>query len=162
MPILYIPVGIPGCGKSHLAGGLDAQVVSTDHIREQLTGDASRQDANATVFDRFHGEIHVWLREGRSVYADATNLTHDSRRQLFRIARAYNDISQVQMREPVRIHLILFRNLAQAIVRNQQRERVVPADVMVRMIEKYERSVVDIMNDERSDYDYVTEVNTVR
>jgi predicted kinase len=166
MSILYIPVGIPGCGKSHLAEALAAEiVVSTDAIREALTGDANNQDANGKVFEHFHEMINIALRSGLPTVADATNLTVSSRADLRQIVNKINqDVSELRVHDHaialgVKTHLILFRNIEQAIRRNRDRDRVVPDDVMYKMIEKYERAVADIYSEP---YDYVTEIKSVR
>jgi predicted kinase len=157
MPIIYIPVGIPGCGKSHLMRGLHPHaIVSSDQIREILTGDMNDQTRNGDVFKQFHENIELWLRGGKTVAADATNLDRDARGTLRRIVA---DVNRVGIGGYVATHVILFRNLSQAIVRNAARERTVPPDAMLRMIEKYERAVIDIASE---NYDYVTEVSSVR
>jgi predicted kinase len=167
MSILFIPVGIPGCGKSHFGLGLSANaIVSTDDIRSRITGDANDQSANEQVFAQFHFDIHTWLMGNKSVVADATNLDKSSRERLRAIATQINNVAyDVQNLDhsasliwPVQTHLILFHNLAQAIERNLRRERTVPADVMLRMMDKYERAVQDISHE---DYDFVTEVSAV-
>jgi predicted kinase len=149
MATLLIPVGIPGCGKSHWAEAIGTAVVSTDMIREYLTGDVNDQSQNDRVFENFYAAIEKGLLLG-NVYADATNLGGMARAELRLIAQ----------RTDATTHLILFRNLEQAIRRNAERERVVPSDVMMRMIEKYERAVTAIQRHER--YDYITEVSSVR
>lgn len=163
MPTLFIPVGIPGCGKSSLATYIGScDVVSSDAIRARM-GDVNDQSRNGAVFARYHQDIEAWLGVGRNVYADATNLDARSRQSLRDIVYHINENAYgppyTKLQMPVRMHLILFRNLSQAITRNTQRERVVPADAMIRMIEKYERAVAAI---EHEVYDYVTEVSAVR
>lgn len=150
MNVLYIPVGIPGCGKSGWANGLpdEVNIESTDSIRSKM-GDVNDQDKNQEVFETFYQWIEAGLRDQESVYADATNLESASRSILREIAERHH----------AHTHLILFRNLGQAISRNLRRERVVPANVMIRMIEKYERAVRDIGYEE---YNYGTEVSAVR
>ena len=140
MPVLHIPVAIPGAGKSHLVNVMGA-------IRLWLTKDESNQDRNGDVFKHFHENIGLWLRAGHNVYADATNLT--GRSDLRKIAEAEN----------AQTHLILFKNIRQALSRNAQRERVVPEEVMLHMLEKYERALMDINHES---YDFVTEVSATR
>lgn len=148
--ILYIPVGIPGCGKSTWANGLldGVNIESTDAIRASL-GDVNDQQKNDDVFATWHHWIEAGLQDRESVYADATNLDGHARGTLRMIAQ----------RTGAKTHLILFRNLEQAISRNLKRERTVPADVMIRMISKYERAAQDISYE---NYDYITEVSAVR
>jgi predicted kinase len=147
MAILHIPVGIPGCGKSYMAAVLGAKVISTDQIREWITKDVNDQSRNGDVFKHFHEQIDYALRRGHNVYADATNLT--GRSDLRKIAEAEN----------AQTHLILFKNIRQALSRNAQRERVVPEEVMLHMLEKYERALMDINHES---YDFVTEVSATR
>lgn len=150
--ILYIPVGIPGCGKSTLVKALSPRTtVSSDAIRAALSS-VEDQSRNAAVFEIFYNNIETSLElglPGATTFADATNLDSRSRATLCDIAQ----------RTGADTHLILFRNLEQAIARNLKRDRVVPGDVMLRMIEKYERAVQDI---EHETYNYVTEVSAVR
>ena len=149
MRTLFIPVGIPGCGKSTWADALDHLVFSTDEIRAKM-GDVSDQSNNDAVFAEFHQALLINLLDsGRSVVADATNLRDFARAKLRRIAVSANAAT----------HLILFRNVEQAIARNSARDRVVPPDVMVRMIEQYERAIIDIASEP---YNYITEVSAVR
>jgi predicted kinase len=152
-PTLFIPIAIPGAGKSTLASGLGVRVVSTDAIRQILTGDENNQDRNDEVFKRFHAELYRWLSNGHSVFAEATNLTPGARKDL----RETADL--VRKLRPVRTHVILFKNVAQALARNTARERVVPEDVMLRMLEKYEQTLSALWSE---DYDYVTEVSATR
>jgi predicted kinase len=163
MSTLFIPIGIPGCGKSRMATYLgDVHRVSTDAIRQVLTGDESNQDANGEVFKRFHAQIAYHLRRSQNVYADATNLTGrvDLRRIVDEVNAEYRAmVNPYGSLRPVRTHVILFRNLSQALQRNAARERVVPDDVMLKMIQRYEQAVMDLDNE---DYDFVTEVRSVR
>lgn len=153
MIVLHIPVGIPGCGKSSIVQAINCPyVVSTDAIRARIANDVNDQSKNGDVFAEFYEKIALNLTHCspfESVFADATNLESDSRKQLRMIAESAG----------AKTHLILFRNLSQAILRNEQRERTVPADVMLRMIEKYERAVIDI---EHEHYDHITEVSATR
>jgi predicted kinase len=162
MPVLHIPVAIPGAGKSYLAGVMGATTVSTDAIRLWLTKDESNQDRNGDVFKHFHEQIDYALRRGHNVYADATNLT--GRSDLRKIAESvtadyHARINPYGRLAPVRTHLILFKNIRQALSRNAQRERVVPEEVMLHMLEKYERALMDINYES---YDFVTEVSATR
>jgi predicted kinase len=147
IPNLLVPIGIPGCGKSSLATSLfpDAFVVSTDEIREELHPgvefDASR---NSEVFDLYHDRIASHLTAGVSVYADATNLQGFARERLIDIAD-----SSVY----AELHYIVFTNKDQAVRRNTERDRVVPPEAMLRMVEQYEKMLTDIVSEP---YDSIT------
>jgi predicted kinase len=127
--------------------GLGA-VVSSDAIREELYGDANNQADPDRVFALFHQRIAGELRDGQPVVADSTALHAFARKKLIEIGRQHGAV----------IHLILFSNLSQAIRRNKQRGRVVPDDVMRRMVGLYERAVGDIP---REGYDSITEIRRV-
>jgi predicted kinase len=172
MAELIIPVGIPGCGKSTFAeiffNKSTDSIWSTDQIRS-LMGDVNDQSQNDEVFRRFHEAIQEDLVDGFRVFADATNLTSKARTTLRAIAKladmdrakltAQSSGHAVELRQPVRTHLVVFCNPDQAVLRNCRRERVVPHDAMMRMLENYERFRLDLAQ-ERHLYDTVTEIRS--
>lgn len=147
-PKLHIPVGIPGCGKSTFGALLGAEIVSTDAIRARM-GDVNDQSNNDVVFQRYHAEITRALVDGWNVYADATNLRDFARAKLREIAE----------RTGATTHAWVFINTGQAVVRNGGRERVVPNDVMQRMIAQFEKAERDML---RENYTTVTHIDGVR
>jgi predicted kinase len=168
MAELIIPVGIPGCGKSTLAetffNKTTDSIWSTDQIRS-LWGDVNDQSNNDEVFRRFHQAIYDDLSDGFRVFADATNLTNKARTTLRALAAQATDERAIIYRGlpekeiKVRVHLVIFTNPDQAVLRNSRRERVVPNDVMMRMLENYERFRLDLVQ-ERHLYDTVTEIRS--
>lgn len=152
-PSLYVPVGIPGCGKSTFAEKVlsSAHVISTDKIRAAL-GDVADQSKNDLVFERFHATIRDYLElslPDALVYADATNLTRSAREILRGIA--------ADTKSPV--HLIIFDNGAEAVRRNAKRERVVPEAAMIRMLDNYERFRMELPREAHL-YDTITEIRS--
>lgn len=130
MSTLFVPVGIPGCGKSTYArslrssGGCDL-IVSTDDIRAQQTGNASDQTANDSVFFVAHNRVRAALTADLNVLFDATNIRIRDRAVLLAIAEECGAF-------PVALYFTdsdLF-DVCQA--RNLARERVVSEDVMRR------------------------------
>lgn len=84
-PRLWIMCGISGSGKSTVAAQIAKEnantvIVSSDSIREELTGNYADQEHNEEVFRIFHDRIRRNLENKRNVIADATNLTLKSRR----------------------------------------------------------------------------------
>jgi predicted kinase len=169
--MIIIPVGIPGCGKSTWAcaqgyspvrlhsflgltstlwdDGVSRIIVSSDQIREHM-GNINDQSQNKSVFDLFYGFTNYHLGYyAHSVYADATNLERRSREELYKIAKRYD----------AKVHVLLFNNPMEAIMRNRKRERVVPEDVMHRMIGKLERARVELLQEP---YDSITTISSVR
>lgn len=136
MSTLYIPVGIPGSGKSTWSRTqTDIVIVSSDSIRKEFVADlreAHGPDApidNGKVFQIFHERIRAGLIHDMNVFADATNVTYRSRENLFDIANEMDS----------RIHLIVFTNIEAGVERNKQRpaEQVVPDRAMERMIQNF-------------------------
>ncbi len=90
-PVLIVLVGPPGSGKSTLAARLatrlPAAVVQSDAIRKALVA-APRYtpDEHQRVFAVAHAAAARWLRAGRHVVFDATNLEAAPRQALAAIA----------------------------------------------------------------------------
>lgn len=86
-PKLYIMVGLSASGKSTIAKKLakenDCVIVSSDSIRGEICeGGVIDQTNNGEVFKIFYKRIREYLKAGRNVIADATNLTVKARRSL--------------------------------------------------------------------------------
>lgn len=87
-PILYMMIGIPGCGKSTFAKEFvnshpNTSIVSRDKIRLSLL---KPEDAyfskEKEVYQLFSAIIYNKLRTGTNVIADATHLNIGARRKL--------------------------------------------------------------------------------
>ncbi len=129
MTELRMMVGIPGSGKSSLAEGWLAlgqvdRIVSSDKLRELVTGDAGDISKDKKVWELFYGTLDTYLWEGGIVVADATHLTPKSWKPLVELAEKFN----------IEVQAHIMRTKTELCVeRNQNRERVVPAEVMSRM-----------------------------
>lgn len=143
MSKLFLPIGIPGCGKSTFASRVlmhnNLRVVETDAIREDLVKAGRLQSVNdmsrnKEVFAKFHAYIEDHLLDGFDVFADATNLTSSARHKLRQIA----DLRGAE------IHLFIFTNLLAAVNRNRKRDRVVEPEPMVRLLGQYEKALQEI------------------
>lgn len=126
-------VGIPGSGKSVLAKEYakryNAVIVSTDEIRKELFGDETIQVKNKEVFEVAYDRIKDALYYHRNVIFDATNISRKNRINLLRFIEPFN--------RGFKIALVLKTPLEEAKKRNQNRERVVPEDVLERMFKNF-------------------------
>ena len=84
-------IGISGSGKSTYAYGLKtslrAELVETDAIREELTGNASDQSQNYKVFQIAKKRVNDFLRQGKNVIIDATSLSTRDRKDWIEIGK---------------------------------------------------------------------------
>ncbi|MHC4591216.1 MAG: AAA family ATPase [Planctomycetota bacterium] len=122
---LHLLVGPAGCGKSswareHLA---ESTIISSDRMREELTGDPADQSQNYLVFQRCMDRMRERLREGREVTFDATNYSEELRSMPVQAARW----SAAEI-----VSYLFDVSLDDALERNQQRARSVPASVIRR------------------------------
>ena len=86
-PTPWIMCGLSGSGKSTIATQIanenpNTVIISSDAIREELTGNYENQEHNEEVFKIFHDRIRKNLENKKNVIADATNLTMKSRRAI--------------------------------------------------------------------------------
>ena len=90
-PKLFIMCGLSGSGKSSIAKDLaikyNAEIVSSDAIREELFGSCQNQSDNEKVFNIFNKRIRESLNKNKNVIADATNITIKSRRAIVEYVR---------------------------------------------------------------------------
>jgi predicted kinase len=86
LPQFIMLVGIPGSGKSTWAREYvfkcDASfgVISSDEVRQQLTGDINDQSRNPEVWEIVLNQVQGALAAKRNVILDATNTRTDKRR----------------------------------------------------------------------------------
>lgn len=86
-PTMWVLVGLSGSGKSTIATQIANEnpntiIVSSDAIREELTGNYEDQEHNEEVFKIFHDRLRKNLENKKNVIADATSLTIKSRRAI--------------------------------------------------------------------------------
>ena len=91
-PILAVMVGISGSGKSTHANGLktslNAQLIETDAIRQELTGNAEDQTQNGRVFDVAKRRVDNALSQEKNTIIDATSLSVKDRKDWIEIGKA--------------------------------------------------------------------------
>lgn len=134
--VLYVAVGIPGCGKSTYGERLKQEmkdrvcIVCPDKVREQIYGDASVQVDGEKVFSIAYDMAEKALRCGETVYFDATNTTAFSRHRLLqRLSGHAGECVAIYFNVPLEV----------CKRRNAKRSRVVPGSVIERMYKKLTR-----------------------
>ena len=135
--IFNLLVGIPGSGKSYYAQEYlkahpNSVWLSSDAIREELLDDANDQQNPRAVFDEMFRRTITSLNNGKNVVYDATNLVAKTRRAL--VAR---------IREAVKEDFsscchIISCTIEECKMRNANRDRVVPEEVIDRMVRQFQ------------------------
>ena len=89
---LIVLVGPSGAGKSHLIGEhfQPREVVSSDALREEFTGDPQRHDKEDSVWSEFRRRIEAKINAGQRVVADATHLRNSERKRTAEIGKILN------------------------------------------------------------------------
>ena len=129
--ILYLMCGLPGSGKSTLAKEVlksnpDIIYVSRDEIRYTMIEDQEHYfDREGDVYREFCNQITRWLQEGKTVIADATHLTKNSRKKLLDHICEPSQIRCIYVNAPFEV----------CMERNSKRKGItrVPDKVMFRM-----------------------------
>lgn len=138
VPILYIPVGISGCGKSTWAKkecerlrsrGVPCDIISSDALRLELYGNENDQMHNEEVFKELHRRLKDRLRNGISVIVDATNLSLKNRKAYMNCVKKIPCIKKA---------IIFDIPLEDCIKHQDSREKKVPEEVLFRMRMKFE------------------------
>lgn len=133
-PKLYVMCGLSGSGKSTIAKQIandnpDTVIISTDMIREQLTGEIGDQSQNDEVFELFHTLIRKRLENKYNVIADTTNITMKSRRAI---------LNKVNGLDIEKICYIMPKPFEWCQQDNKNRPHPVPDEVLERQIRKFE------------------------
>lgn len=130
---ITVNVGVPGSGKSHnsLLALPDSVVFSSDWYREHLFGNVNDQEHNAEVFNALYADVESALRKGEPehVIIDATNITRKSRARAIQLAKQYG--AEI-------IALVFNVSVTRCILQDANRERNVGADVINKMIHRFE------------------------
>lgn len=137
MPMLIVLIGISGCGKSTFAAKTGLPVISSDAIREELFGDESVQADPALVFGTAHSRIIDLLKQNKDVIFDATNVTSWSRSAILNKIDSFGVACK-------KVAVIFDVNPEQALCQMRQRSRQVPADVVQRQWENFQKDFADI------------------
>lgn len=129
---LFLMIGIPASGKTSLAEDIakseDAIIVSSDNIRKELYGDENIQGDNNKVFRILEDRIIKGLKANKNMIYDATNISYKKRMAF---------LQRIKKLEVEKIAVMVATAYEDCIVRNSQRERKVPEEVIKRMYQSF-------------------------
>lgn len=150
---LYIMIGLPGCGKSTYINNIIKQnnyqdiniKLSSDDIRIELYGELD-QNHNGEVFDEMRRRCKEFLKQGKNVYYDATNISRKKRIALINeMNKYYNTVNAVCL--ICHIDTILERNRHRGIYN-------VPDSVIFRMLKNFQAPI------KQEGYNFIDYINT--
>ena len=132
-PKFIMMCGLVGSGKSYTAKELaeeyNANIHSSDAIREELTNDVNNQDNNDLVFKTLHNRIKEDLRDGNNCIYDATNINYKSRMSF---------LQELQNIPCEKICMLMATPYEECLKNNANRDRVVPEYVIRRMYKNFD------------------------
>ena len=127
-PKLFVLVGICGSGKSYkaqeLAQEYNAEIFSSDALREALFGDVNHQADNNKLFIELHRRINDCLRSSKIAIYDACNISY-KRRMAF--------IQELKNIPCEKICILMATPYEECLKRNKERDRKAPEEVIKRM-----------------------------
>ena len=134
-PRIVIAVGLPGSGKSTWFAERGIAPLSSDQMRVLLSGDEENQRIHQEVFEGLRALLELRLRIGQPVsYVDATHLKRIHRAPYFEIAERYGAVVDA---------LWFDAPLETCLMRNQARDRKVPATAMEELAAGMEEPTVE-------------------
>ena len=132
-PTFLMMCGLPCSGKSTRAKRLseeyNANIHSSDAIREELTGDINNQDLNSKVFETLHQRIKDDLRNGVSCIYDAC-CVHYKERKAF--------LQELKNIPCEKICILMATPYEICLERSTKRDRKVPEYVIKRMYKSFD------------------------
>jgi predicted kinase len=125
---LIMMVGVPGSGKTTVAKKVvdkGFHYLNADQIRAELYGSEGEQGDKEQVFGIFFERLEEAMKQGLSIIIDNTNLNPRQREPILERAKRYGYLD-VQL-------WFLDVPLPLCLSRNQNRERIVPDDIVTNM-----------------------------
>lgn len=137
---LVVLCGAAGSGKSTFAARSFApsQVLSTDRLRAMISGDEADQSASPAVFSLLRTLVRLRLQRRLLTVIDSTALRARDRTELRRVARAQGVPS---------VAILFDSGLTTCLVRNRQRSRQVPEEILRRQYSLFERALTSVQSE---------------
>jgi predicted kinase len=136
--VLIVMCGLPASGKSTYSEWLEDsgifRRVCPDLIRKAFYGDENIQGDGKRVFETAHHDIKEYACLGENVVFDATNIDRKTRIKLVEEMRPYFDII---------ICKYFSTPLYICKIRNRERERQVPEEVLENMERRFRAPTLD-------------------
>ena len=128
MTKFFMTVGLPCSGKSEYAKNFavehNAEIFSSDSLREEMFGDVNHQADNEALFKELHKRIRECLASDKNAIYDATNINYKRRMEFLKsLNKILCEKIAILMATPYEI----------CLERNAKRERKVPEEVIKRM-----------------------------
>lgn len=128
-PAAILMIGAPGSGKSYVARemgkmlGLDT--LSTDSVRQELTGDEADQSRNSEVWPLLHSRAQEYFAYDQSVIIDATHFSPEQRQGA---TAKFRELGATAV-----AGIYVDTSLSTSLSRNRLRRRHVPEEVVRHM-----------------------------
>lgn len=128
MAKFFMMIGLVGSGKSEqakkIARNYDAEIFSSDALREEMFGDVNHQTNNDVLFKELHKRIRGCLTYGKSAIYDACNISYKRRIEFLK------SLNKIPCEK---IAVLMATPYEVCLERNAHRERKVPEYVIKRM-----------------------------
>ena len=153
---IIVPIGISGSGKSTLYDNYfkDYQLICTDQIRLELTGNISDQSKNSEVFGIVNERIDDCLKNGIDFYYDATNVNTKFRKVFTKMVKEKKPDAKV-----IYIYFtpdidVSFDRIKNDLENNVVRSNV-PKNVLEKQLNLYIETIKSSWKDEGADNAFV-------
>lgn len=159
IPTFVMMVGIPGSGKSTVADKLKyimenegekkdkIIILSSDALRREILGSEESQENNGLIFSEMKKRSLEAILEGKNVIYDATNTTIKNRKSILEELNKSNI-------KCYKIAYIMNTPFKICLDQNEQRERVVPSEVLFKFRNSFQLPLKQEGFDNIIIYDY--------
>ncbi len=137
---LVLMCGPIGAGKSTFCSKyFNGHIVSADHFRELISGDANNQDVSRNAFELLTALVETKMKLGFPVVIDNLNHKAKSRRDWFKLAEKYGYRKEVILFDEV--------TLETCQKQNASRQRVVPSDIVEKSFNDFHDGLKHLADD---------------